>query len=101
MDIIDIGIYASYVLIVLCALSAIVIPLIQSLDDPKSLVKSGIGVVGLVVIFFIGYALADGETPGTTESTSKYVGAGLFTTYAFFFGAIIGIIYTELSKIIR
>ena len=101
MDIIDIGIYAAYILIVLCALSAIIIPLIQSLDDPKSLAKSGMGIAGLIIIFFIGYALADENAVGTTSSTSKYVGAGLITTYVFFFGAIIGIVYTEFSKILK
>lgn len=101
MDFIDIGLYAGYALVGLCALAAIVIPLVQSFDDPKKLVKSGIGVAALVVIFFISYAMADGSTAETTETTSKMVGAGLFTTYVFFFGAIVGIVYTEISKIIN
>ena len=101
MDFVDIGLYASYALIALCALAAIVIPLVQSFGDPKSLVKSGIGVVALVVVYFISYALADGTAAGdVTAGTSRMVGAGIITTYIFFFGAIIGIIYTEISKIV-
>jgi hypothetical protein len=100
MDIIDIGIYAGYVLIALCAVAAIGMPLIQSFSDPKSLIKSGIAVVLLVVVFFIGYAIADGNVEGVPSATAKYVGAGIYTTYVAFFGAIIGIIYTEISKLI-
>ncbi|REE05722.1 hypothetical protein [Marinoscillum furvescens] len=101
MDIIDVGLYASYILIALCALSAVVIPLIQSFADPQSLLKSGIGVIGLLVVFGIGYGLASGEAPGTTEATSKVVGAGIITMYIMFGVAIVGIVYTEISKIIK
>ncbi len=101
MDIIDIGIFASYALIVLCAIAAIGMPLVQSFGDPKSLVKSGIGVGILVVVFVIGYVIADGNAEGTTYATSKYVGAGIITTYVCFFAAILGILFTEISKIIR
>lgn len=101
MDIIDVGLYASYILIILCALAAVVIPLIQSFSDPQSLVKSAIGLVALVVIFFIGYALASGDAPGTTESTSKFVGAGLITMYILFIGAFVAIVFTEVSKMIK
>jgi hypothetical protein len=100
MDFIDIGLYAGYALVGLCALAAILIPLVQSFDDPKKLVKSGIGVAALVVVFLISYAMADDSAEGATATASKMVGAGLFTTYVFFFGAIIGILYTEVSKIL-
>lgn len=102
MDFIDIGLYAGYLLVAVCAVVAIIMPLIQSLGDPKSLIKSGVGVALLVVVFFVSYAMADGTAVGeATEGTSKMVGAGLFTTYVFFFGAIGGIIYTEISKILN
>ena len=101
MDIIDVGLYASYILIVLCALAAVVIPLIQSFGDPQSLVKSGIGLAVLAVVFLIGYALADGNSAGATETTSKVVGAGIIAMYIFFFMALFGIVYTEISKMIK
>ena len=100
MDFIDIGLFASYALIGLCTIIAIGMPLIQSLGDPKSLIKSGIGVAVLVVVFFIAYLMADDMATGTTATTSKMVGAGLITTYVFFFAAILGILYTEVSKIL-
>lgn len=101
MDIIDIGLYAGYILIVLCALAAVVIPLVQSFGDPKSLVKSAIGLGALLVIFFVSYALAGSDTPGATASTSKLVGAGIITMYLLFLGALAGIVYTEITKLIK
>lgn len=101
MDIIDIGLYAGYILIFLCAITAVVFPLIQSFGDPQALVKSGIGLGAIIVIFFLGYAIADSDSPGATETTSKLVGAGLISMYVLFFIALIGIVYTELSKLIK
>ena len=99
MDFIDIGLFGSYALIGLCALAAVLIPLYQSFGDPKTLLKSGIGIGVMLIVFLFGYFLADGSSAGVDESTSKVVGAGIITTYTFFFLAIAGIIYTELSKI--
>ncbi len=101
MDLIDVGLSASYILIILCALSAIVIPLVQSFGDPQTLVKSGIGVVALAVIFLISYAVAGSEAEGATATTSKMVGGGIITMYILFLVAIVGIVYTEISKIIK
>lgn len=101
MSLIDAGLFVSYALIALCALAAILIPLIQSFDDPQKLVKSGVGLGILIVVFVISYAVASPEAAGATETTSKLVGAGIISTYVFFFGAIIGIIFTEISKMIK
>jgi len=98
---IDLGLISGYVLVGLCTLAAVVMPLVQSLSDPKSLVKSGIGVGVLLVVFLITYAMADGNAEGTTATTSKMVGAGLVTMYVFVFLAIAGIVYTEISKLIK
>ncbi len=98
---VDLGLISGYVLVGLCAVAAIVMPLVQSFSDPKSLVKSGLGVAGLLVIFLITYALADGNAERTTVGTSKMVGAGLLTMYVFVFLALAGIVYTEISKLIK
>lgn len=101
MDIVDVGLFASYILIALCAIAAIAIPLVQSFGDPQSLVKSGIGVGVLLVVFLIGYGIADSNSAGATETTAKLVGAGIISMYVLFFGAIIGIVITEVTKIIK
>lgn len=101
MSIIDVGLYLGYALIILCAIAAVVIPLVQSFGDPKSLVKSGIGVAVLLVIFLISFGVASPEAAGASEATSKWVGAGIISTYIIFFVAVIGIVFTEISKIIK
>lgn len=100
-SIIDVGLYISYALIAVCALAAIAMPLLQSFSDPKTLIKSAVGVVALIVIFIISYAIADPDAAGATESTSKLVGAGIITMYILFAIAVVGILYTELGKIFK
>lgn len=107
MNFIDIALYISYGLIIVAALGAIVLPLINSLGDPGSLIKTGAGVILLVVIFFIGYALASNEvTPGYANfgvdaTLSKWIGGAIITMYALIIIAIVSIAVTEISKLFR
>ena len=61
MDAYDIMLYASYLLAVVGTILSIVMPLLKSLDDPKGLLKSGLGVLGLAVLFFVCYFLSGNE----------------------------------------
>jgi len=109
MDSIDIFIFVAEGLIIIGAILAIVMPLIKSLDNPASLVKTGIGVAALVVVFFIAYSIADAEVLpryaaepfNLTPGLSKFVGGALITTYALFILAIVGIVITEINKAIK
>ena len=53
MDTYDILLYGSYALIGLGAVLAILLPLFKSLDDPKSLLKTAAGIVGIFVLFLL------------------------------------------------
>ncbi len=44
MDIYDIALYVGYFLIVIGAVAAVLLPLIQSMGDPKSLLKTGLAI---------------------------------------------------------
>jgi hypothetical protein len=109
MDTIDIFIFVAEGLIIIGAILAILMPLVKSLDNPSSLIKTGIGVAFLVVIFFIAYSIADSEVLpkyaadpfNLTPGLSKFVGGALITTYALFIIAIVGIVFTELNKAIK
>ncbi|MEQ8714653.1 MAG: hypothetical protein RIC80_16655 [Cyclobacteriaceae bacterium] len=107
MDTIDIALYAAYILTIIAAVASIVLPLIQSLGDPASLAKSGVGLVALVVVFGIGYALSGSEVLpsyvefGVDASLSKFIGGSLTMMYILTIGAIVGIVFTELSKAIK
>ena len=101
---IDAGLIISYVLIGLCALAAIGLPLIQAFGNPKSLKKILISVGGLVIVFFICYALAGEDTFGNknvTSAAAKRVGAGLIMFYVLVAGAVGSILYTEISKMTK
>jgi hypothetical protein len=101
MDIVDIGLFASYVLIFLCTISAIVIPIVQSFGNPESLVKSGLGIAAVLAVFFLSYIFADDQSDVVSAGTAKFVGAGIISMYIFILIAIGGIVYTEISKMIK
>lgn len=106
MDIIDIGIRFTYVLMGVGALAAIIMPLIQALsNDPKSLIKSAAGLIGIVVIYGIGYAMAGNEVTAkyvefdVDSGISQMVGGVLITMYIMMLAALGGIFYSEIRKI--
>lgn len=109
MDSYDIMLYVSYALIGFGVLFAIVMPLIKSIDNPKSLLKIGVGVIGVGVLFFVAYSVSGDEVLpkfavepfNLTPGASKAVGGILLTTYVLFGLSLVGIVYTELSKIIK
>lgn len=99
---INISLWTGYVLVAVSAVLAILLPLINAIDDPKVLLKGVIGLIGLVIVFFIGYALADGTAVGNvSDGVSKFVGGALIMMYVLTIGALGGIVYTEIAKIIK
>lgn len=107
MDSIDISLYIGYTLFLLAAGAAIIMPLINAAGNPKILVKSGIGVGVLILVFVIGYALSGNEVipmyaeRGVTSGLSKTVGGALIAFYILFIGAAIGVAYMEFSKFFK
>ena len=96
-------------MIVIGAILAILMPLINSLGDPKSLLKTLIGVVVIGVLFGIAYSSASGDVAAKymadpfniTPQGAKMVGGVLLTVYALFLLAIVGIVITEINKLIK
>jgi hypothetical protein len=109
MDSIDIFLYVADVLVIVGIILAVVLPLIKSLYDPKSLLKSALAIVALAVLFFIAYSISDGEVLpkyaaapfNLTEGLSKFVGGSLIMTYILTLVALAGIVFTEISKAIK
>ncbi len=105
--IIDIALYLSYTMVLVAILGAVVLPIIKSMDNPKSLVKPLGGLIGFIILFFICYAFAgDGlnakaVAAGVTSGISKFVGGGLIAMYILFIVAMIGIVYTEINKALK
>lgn len=109
MDYVNIILYVSYALVVVGTVLSVLLPLIKSLDDPKALLKSGLGVVGIVVVFFICYSISSNEVLpkfeaepfNLTAQTSQMVGGLMFTTYLLIVVALAGILLTEINKAIK
>lgn len=107
MDLFDISLYASYLLVIIAVLTALILPLVNSLSDPKSLLKGFIGIGILLVVFFIGYMLAGDEVTtvymknNVDAGASKLIGGALVTMYVFFIVSFASIILTEILKLFK
>jgi len=102
----------AYVLIGIAAAAAIIPSIVQLFTRPQNAVKSAISIVVLAVFVLIAYALSDG-TPFTPKQLPAYDGSDnvpsmlkfgdtmIFTTYFLLAGAVLSIIYAEVSKIFK
>ncbi len=97
-----------YILLGIAAVSAIIFPVITMAQNPKNAKNALIGIVGLAVVFAIGYAMAGNEEVFDAsaklladESTSQLSEAGLNAFYILGVGAIGVIIFSEVSKIFK
>ena len=107
MDFIDIALIGSYILVGVALIAAIILPLINALDDLSSLAMSGVGILILLVIFGIAYAISGDEVTAVytkynvDAGLSKFVGGSIIMMYLLTTVALVGIVYTEISKIIK
>lgn len=109
MDIYDIALYVGYFLVVIGVIAAVVLPLIRSVGDPKSLLKTGISLVALLVVFAIGYFISDNEVTerfamepfSLTPGSSQLVGGLLIASYFLLVIAFASIFINEITKMVR
>ncbi|WKN41349.1 hypothetical protein [Tunicatimonas pelagia] len=102
------GLFAAYILVGIALVAAIVLPIIQSFSDPKSLLGSVVGLVIIGVIFFIGFSIASDEVTNvymnnkvTEGTTSQIIGGAIITMYIMVILAIVGIVITEVTKVFK
>ncbi len=94
---------------VLGALSFAGIIVFLAIDAVRAKARFLIILAAIIVVFFVSYFMASGvdisealfEKTGTAMSTSKWIGAGMYTVYALFAGVILSLIYAEVSKLIK
>ena len=114
---IDIMLYGAYLLLAVAAVSAVFMNLANSLKNPKSLIKSGIGIVVLGLIFFIGYSSAPAELDrlavvafeandmdpqaASTLQVYRLVGGAMTTTLVLIVLAVVGLIYSSVARIFK
>lgn len=98
----------SFVMIVLTIALTVIMPLITVFQNPKSAVRSLIGLGLIVVVFLVSYALAT-DDPITLANGKviddsfdlKFSDTALWATYIAFAGVILSILYGELYKVFK
>jgi hypothetical protein len=108
---IDAGIYLSYFLLAIALIAAVVLPLVKSLGDPKSLLKSIIGIVLLLVVFDVCYALSSSSVPAQFTDPAKMtyinsgsyqlVGGSIVMCYVLLIGTVVAVVYSEVVKMFK
>lgn len=98
----DVGLYTTYFYLGLCVLGIVLGFVITAITDPQSILKVIVGIVVILVIWGISYALAGNEVlPAYTKfdvdaGLSQFIGSTLILTYVLGILTIAGIIYTEV-----
>ncbi len=98
------GIIIAYILLAVAVLAAIVFPIIHFIQHPKNAKRALVGIVALIVVVGISYALSSDVNPSKMEITPeavKQVDTGLFAFYILAALAIISLVYSEVSKFFK
>ena len=104
-NLINIGIIITYIMIVFAAITAIGFGIKNMIQKTGNAKKTLFTIGGLIAVLIIAYLTASDEVLNEYEkyninsSTSKQVGMGLIAFYFLIFGAIVAVLYTELSKV--
>ncbi len=105
---VDISLYITYVLFFIGLILAVGAPIASMIQNPGTAKGSLIGVIGIGVIFLIGYLLSAGEVKPayemfgiTTETGSKLVGGSIISMYILIIIAFIAIIWDSVGKFFK
>ena len=97
-----------YFMFFLAIATLLLITGLNIMRNPKGSVKILIAVALMAVVFFISYSLSSNsfspsqlEKMKITESTVRFVGAGLLILYVLGLGAIGVVIYTSIAKFLK
>ncbi len=103
--VVDVMLWISYIMIIVAAVAAVVMSFLKTTGDKSGLVKSGIMLGVILVLFIIGYVLSGSEVTavyqnfGVTEGRSKFIGGMLITTYLMIAIAVVGFVYSRIKDL--
>ena len=107
MELVDIGLYIAYLLIIIAIATALIFPLIYIIKHPKEARDVVIGLAGFAILFVISYILASDEVLaryanyGVGQTESKLISTGLIAFYILMFAVIVTTLYAEISKLFK
>lgn len=104
MDLVNIGIIITYLMIFGAALAVVGFSVMQMMKNPSNAKKTIYSLGSLIVVLALGYVLASSEVLpayekyGVNAGAAKRVGMGLNAFYFLAIGAIGAVIYSEFGK---
>jgi len=100
----------AYVLTGLAVGFTVIFPIIQMITNPKNAKKGLMGILALGAVVLVSYLLSSGDLLGIIDpelieydvpSTLKYAGTMLYTNYVLAGLAIVAMVYSEISKVLK
>tara|TARA_B100001175_G_C19467704_1_gene620031 strand:+ start:995 stop:1321 length:327 start_codon:yes stop_codon:yes gene_type:complete len=107
MDLINIGIIITYIMIFGAALTAIVFSIVNMSKNKKNAKKTLYAFGALILVVLIAYFISSSEVLTSytkyeiDSGTSKRVGMGLNTFYLLSICALITVLFTEFRKVFK
>ncbi|HSV76299.1 MAG TPA: hypothetical protein VLH37_04625 [Bacteroidales bacterium] len=101
---ISIGLYVTYFLVVLAVVSTVLFGVTQIVRNFKKAKGALVGMIVLVVIVVIAFAISTGEPYpafGVGPNASRWIGAGITTTFILAGLGLVAAVYTEVSKMFK
>ncbi|MHB1279404.1 MAG: hypothetical protein ACYC1Q_13530 [Bacteroidia bacterium] len=102
------GITVTFALSILTIGAAIVFPILYMISHPKSAIRALIGIVLMLVLFGIGYALSGNEITlvyekvgFTSQALSKIIGGSLMMMYMMIAAVIAVTVYAEVRSMFK
>lgn len=101
----DFMILLCYIYTAIAIVGALAGAVAGAMAKPDSIKGSAIGIIAMLVIVGISYALASGEVlsnypDGTTETAVKWSGAGLYMLYILTVLSLLSIVYSGVARFI-
>ncbi len=104
----NIGLSGAIGLLAVAAAAWLLFSIYQVAKNPKGSLKSIIGFGALLALFFVLYAMADGDVSsplyekfGITPTQSKLISAGLSTTYIALGAALLAFVFSEVRNFFK
>ena len=101
---IDIFLYLTYVMVSLAIILSLGFALMFLVKNFKKAKATIFGAIGILVIFFISYAISSSEVYEKFQidaSLSKIIGGTLIMLYIVFIGTILAAVYAEVAKLFK
>jgi hypothetical protein len=103
-DNLDVAVFGMYTFLIMAVVAALGMPLVNVIDNPKSLLRIGIGIGVTLLIFGISYAVASDsnvQADNASPAQVKLAGALLTTMWIFLALAAVAILVSEIVRVVR